>query len=296
MHSKNPFKNNYKFKKLVEIFPPLASFVFTNKYGTETIKFENVDAVLALNAALLKLHYHVDWTIPEGNLCPPIPGRLDYLLHASELIPNKKLNLLDIGTGANLIYPILATQHLKWNCTASELDNDSFINAKFLIQQNKSLEKIDLRKQKYKNKIFDSIINEEDEFDLVVCNPPFYKNQHDAANKNRRKAKNLKIKTEKSLNFGGQSHELWYKGGEEAFIKKMVEESVQFKNQVQWFTSLVSNKEHLKNIKRAINKTPATELRIVEMEQGNKKSRFIAWSFKEEKKNALSKELKALNF
>ena len=76
------------------------------------------------------------------------------------------------------------------------------------------------------------------------------------------------------------SNELWYKGGEEAFIKKMAEESVQFKDQVRWFTSIVSQKENLKNIKRAINKTKPTEVKIIEMEQGNKQSRFVAWTFK----------------
>lgn len=281
MHSNNPFQHDYQFDKLVEAYPKLKEFVFTNDHGTKTIRFENAEAVLALNAALLKSHYDIDWSIPLGNLCPPIPGRLDYLLHASELIPIKKLRLLDVGTGANLIYPILASQHLKWDCVASELDNESYVNAKILIKQNKHLENIELRKQKYKNKIFETIIQEDDHFDLVVCNPPFFKNQYDAANKNKRKNKNLKLENTTSLNFGGQSHELWYKGGEESFIKKMAEESVQFKNQIHWFSALVSNKEHLKNIKRSINKTLPAKVRIIEMEQGNKKSRFIAWTFRQ---------------
>ena len=279
MHKQNPFSKDYNFKELIQALPTLKQYVFTNDHGTKTIKFENNKAVLALNAALLKKHYNVDWTIPEGNLCPPIPGRLDYLLHAAELLPTKKLHLLDIGTGANLIYPILATRHFNWDCTASELDNDSLANAKSLVQNNKNLGKINLRKQKYKYKIFETIIQPDDRFDLIVCNPPFYKNQHEAAKNNQRKAKNLNLRTEKTLNFGGQSNELWYKGGEEAFIKKMIEESIQFKNQVQWFTSLVSNKEHLKNIKRSINKTLPQEFRIIEMDQGNKKSRFVAWTF-----------------
>ncbi len=241
--------------------------------------FENNKAVLALNAALFKLHYNIDWSIPEENLCPPIPGRLDYLLHASELIPDKKLHILDIGTGANLVYPILATQHFHWTCVASEVENLSLKNATLLIKNNKTLQKIHLRKQKYKNKILETIIQSDDQFDLVICNPPFYKNRHEAAAKNIRKVKNLKLDIKNTLNFGGQSNELWYKGGEEGFIKKMVEESVQFKNHVHWFTSLVSNKDNLKNIKRSINKTLPKEVKIIEMEQGNKKSRFVAWSF-----------------
>ncbi|MDA3853276.1 MAG: RlmF-related methyltransferase, partial [Bacteroidales bacterium] len=109
--------------------------------------------------------------------------------------------------------------------------------------------------------------------------PPFFKSRQEAEKMNQRKQKNLKLAEKDSKNFGGHSNELWCKGGEEAFIKKMAQESVQFKNQAHWFTSLVSEKDKLKDIKRAINKTQPTEVKIVDMEQGNKISRFIAWTF-----------------
>ncbi len=279
MHSKNPFIDDYPFKKLVRISPELQSFVFTNEYGNETIKFSDKEAVKALNKALLKANYNIDWHIPEGNLCPPIPSRLDYLLHVADLIDEEKMHLLDIGTGANLVYPILGKCHFGWQCTASEVNLDSLQNAQQIIDLNPSLKEIELRHQKYKTKIFDSLIQPNDEFDVVVCNPPFFKTKTNAQQNNQRKVNNLQLKEKDTLNFGGRSNELWYKGGEEAFVKKMAEESALFKNQVRWFTSLVSKKEHLKNIKRAINKTQPTEVRIVDMEHGNKKTRFIAWTF-----------------
>lgn len=280
MHPKNPFKNDYDFNILIKHYPPLNDFVFENAYGNKTIKFANKDAVKALNTAILKNRYKIDWNIPNTNLCPPIPGRLDYLLHIADLIPNKELKLLDIGTGANLIYPILGTCHFNWRCTASEVEMASLEHAQSIINKNTALNTIELRRQKYKNHILEHIIQPEDNFDVVVCNPPFFKNSSDAQKQNQRKVKNLNLKEKDTLNFGGRSNELWYKGGEEAFVKKMATESANFKNQVQWFTSLVSQKEHLKNIKRAINKTQPTEIRIVDMAQGNKQSRFIAWTFR----------------
>jgi 23S rRNA (adenine1618-N6)-methyltransferase len=279
MHAENPFMKAYNLTLLGQHHAPLKEFVFNNKYGNESIDFADRQAVIALNAALLKTYYGVSWQIPANNLCPPIPGRLDYLLHIADLIPKPKLRLLDIGTGANLIYPILASCHFNWDCVASEVDKNSFKSAQEIIQKNKELHKIDLRFQQYKSKIFAHIIQPQDVFDVVICNPPFYKNQYDAQQKNQRKVKNLQLKSKDALNFGGCSNELWYKGGEEAFIKKMIAESEDFKAQVHWFTSLVSRKEHLRNLKRAINKTSATQVKIVEMEQGNKKSRFIAWRF-----------------
>lgn len=281
MHPNNPFVKDYDFDRLIVHYPALREFVFKNDYGNKTIKFGDHQAVKALNIALLKFHYGLDyWSIPPNNLCPPIPGRLDYLLHIQDLIPKKKLRLLDIGTGANLIYPILGTCHFDWQCTGSEVALDSLDNAQQIIDKNILLKSIELRQQRFKNSILEHVVSPEDRFDVVVCNPPFFKNRSDAQLRNQRKVRNLQLKEGRANNFGGLSNELWYKGGEEAFIKKMVSESVLFKTQVQWFTSLVSQKEHLKNIKRAINKTDPTEVQVIDMEQGNKKSRFVAWTYR----------------
>lgn len=280
MHPKNPFFKDYDFELLIQHYAPLNEFVFVNTYGSTTIKFGDKQAIKALNTGLLKAHYGIDWDIPEHNLCPPIPGRLDYLLHISDLFVKHKIRMLDIGTGANLIYPILASCHLKWECAATEVDRDSLRNALEIINKNSCLKGIDLRPQPYKNNILENVIKPDDIFDVVVCNPPFFKNRHDAQAKNLRKTKNLGLDEKESLNFGGHSNELWYKGGEEAFIKKMIGESVGFIEQVHWFTVLVSQIEHLKNIKRAVNKTNPAEVRVVPMALGNKKSRFIAWRYR----------------
>ena len=281
MHPKNPFNISYDFDSLIKQHPPLSNFTFVNKFGNKSIQFSDQKAVKALNAGLLKSHYGLDyWDIPDNNLCPPVPGRLDYLLHIADLIPKTELRLLDIGTGANLIYPILASCHFGWNCTASEVDKDSLKNAQEIIDKNSKLGKVNIRPQQFKNSILEHIILPNDDFDIVICNPPFYKNRFEAEQKNRRKSKNLNLNEDEGLNFGGRSNELWYKGGEETFIKKMISESLQYKEQVHWFSALVSRKENLKNIKRAVNKTLPTNFKIIEMEQGNKKSRFVAWTFR----------------
>ncbi len=280
MHPKNPFNTGYNFDILVEKHPPLKPFVFENQYGNKTIKFANSEAVKALNTALLKSYFGIEyWNIPDNNLCPPVPGRLDYLLYVADLIPKKDIHLLDIGTGANLIYPVLATSHFNWKCTATEVNLDSLSNGLKIINKNSLLQKIELRHQQFKRSILEHIIQPDDYFDVVVCNPPFYKTRSDAERHNRRKHQNLKLIEENTQNFGGLSNELWYKGGEEMFIKKMAEESVLFKDQVHWFTAIVSQNDNLKNIKRAVNKTNPSEVKMVEMEQGNKRSRFIAWTY-----------------
>ena len=279
MHPRNPFKKDYDFDELIKYEIDLEKFVFINKFGNQTIPFSNKQAVKALNSALLNFHYDIEWDIPKYNLCPPIPGRIDYLLHISDLVNKEDVKLLDIGTGANLIYPILGTCHFKWDCTASEIEYGSLKNAQLIIDNNDALKGIELRKQTVQNNILVNIIEPNDQFDVVVCNPPFFKNEMDAYDKNQRKVKNLKLKEDETLNFGGLSNELWYKGGEEAFVIKMAIESVKFKSQVKWFTSLVSQKYNLKPILRVLNKIEPTEIKVVEMELGNKRSRFVAWRF-----------------
>lgn len=279
MHPKNPFKKEYDLDELIKHNAELDNFVFVNNFGNLTIPFANKQAVKALNSALLKSNYGIEWDIPKYNLCPPVPGRLDYLLHVSDLVNKENVKLLDIGTGANLIYPILGTCHFKWKCTASEIEYASLKNAQIIIDNNDELKGIELRKQTVTNNILVNIIKEDDNFDVVVCNPPFFKNEMDAYDKNQRKVKNLKLEEDETLNFGGLSNELWYKGGEEAFVIKMAIESVKFKSQVKWFTSLVSQKYNLKPILRVLNKIQPVELKVVEMGLGNKQSRFVAWRF-----------------
>jgi len=59
----------------------------------------------------------------------------------------------------------------------------------------------------------------------------------------------------------------------------MINESVDFARQCVWFTSLVSRKENLPDLRRALEEVGAVQVRIIDMAQGQKQSRFIAWSF-----------------
>lgn len=281
MHKKNPFATDYDFDNLVKHNDALAKYVFPNKQGTKTIKFGDQRAVKALNKALLKTQFDVHWDIPKGFPCPPIPGRLDYLLNIADLLPEKEIKMLDIGTGANMIYPILGTRHFGWHCTASELNPDSIKHAAQIIANNPSLSSVELRVQSDPKLILENIIQPDDNFDVMVCNPPHFKSLEDAQKHNQRKVRNLSSKKREKLNFAGRSNELWTPGGEAAFIQTLAEESVQFMDQVGWFTSLISRNDSVRGITEMIDAIPRTEVKVVEMTQGIKASRFVAWRFKE---------------
>ena len=282
MHPDNPFNKNYNFNQLVHAYPKLESFIVPGKFARKSIDFSNPEAVEALNTALLAWQFEVNWTLKPGHLCPAIPGRFDYLLYVHDLLQepaDRRVELLDVGCGATLIYPLLATAAFNWKATASDVDKEALSYAKGLVRMNKNMLGTRLRRQPFKRHIFEHIIEKDDYFDAVVCNPPFYKTKSEAERSNARKNKNLHGESADHRNFGGSANELWYKGGEEAFLKTMALESATFKDQVGWFTTLVSKKEHVKVLKRFINKGAPSEIRVVEMDHGNKQTRFVAWTF-----------------
>lgn len=284
LHPKNIHNSRYDFAALCKTNPHLNQFVALNQYGDYSIDFANPKAVLTLNKTLLAHHYGIqNWEIPKNYLCPPIPGRADYIHYLADLLGDKEnINGLDIGVGANCIYPIIGVSVYNWKFTVSDIDPISIQSAENIVNSNEKLKNnITIKLQKNKHNIFAGIIEPNDKFDFTMCNPPFHKNVQEALTGSNRKVSNLTKQktTNATLNFAGQSNELWCKGGELAFIKKMITQSEQFKTNCLWFTTLVSKKENLKDIYRALKKVNALEVKTVEMKQGQKTTRFVAWSF-----------------
>ena len=290
-HPKNKHTGNYDFKSLVKVNPELAPFVNINTHGIETIDFANPEAVKMLNKALLMQYYGLkNWDIPKGFLCPPIPGRAEYIHYAADVLEDTygtlqtkhKIKVLDIGIGANCIYPIIGVSEYDWKFVGSEVDKQAFEAATDNINSNQKLkENVAVRLQTSKRNIFKNIIQPEEQFDITICNPPFHSSEEEASKGTIRKNKNLGISDAKkpTLNFGGVNNELWCEGGELAFISNMIYESVHFKTQVKWFSSLVSKKDNLKPLLSHIKKTKAT-YQIIEMKHGNKVSRILFWTYK----------------
>ncbi len=282
MHSRNRFQGNYDFKKYTQALPELVRFVVT-KFDRETIDFADPAAVKALNRAILISDYGIKyWNIPDTFLCPPIPGRADYIHTVADLFNGKtdpSIRVLDIGVGANCIYPLIGNAEYKWKFVGSDIDQDSLKNAQDIISKNNLSNEIGVRLQNDKTRFFNGIIKDNEKFHLTICNPPFHASAEDARAGTERKWKNLGEKL-KGLNFGGKSNELWYTGGEKAFVTSMIRESKSFAGQCHWFTTLVSKDTNLKDFEKEIKLIGAVETKILKMEQGQKKSRVLAWTFR----------------
>lgn len=295
LHPRNKHRSRYNFKHLIAASKELKNYVFKNEHNEDSIDFADQSAVKALNKSLLKYFYNISqWDIPKDSLCPPIPGRADYIHYVADLLgsSNKgkipkgnKINVLDIGVGSNLIYPILGHQEYGWNFVGSDIDPLSIDSAKRIIDANKPLQgAVEVRLQNSKMGIFRGIVGGKEHFDVTICNPPFHSSLKEAEQGTRQKWRNLGAEKEMKhvLNFGGNKAELWCPGGERAFIEQMIVQSAQISDQCLWFTSLVSKSANLKSIYSALVNAKAFEVTTVQMSQGQKISRFVAWTFHDE--------------
>ena len=238
-------------------------------------------------------HYYgiKNWEFPDDNLCPPIPGRADYIHHVADLLADNnlsnipkgdKVTCLDIGMGASCIYPLIGAVEYGWKFIASDIDEKSIKSAKKIINSNSLIkDNIECRLQKNKNLIFKNIINEDEKIDLIMCNPPFHSSKEEAQKSTLRKLRNLSDKKLKKthVNFAGVSNEIIFKGGEIKFLENIINESKKYSKNCYWFSTLVSKQTNLKRTYKLIDKTGAYFIKTIPMGTGNKTTRIVAWTF-----------------
>ncbi len=63
------------------------------------------------------------------------------------------------------------------------------------------------------------------------------------------------------------------------FIQKIMTESKLFEKQIMWCTTLVAKEAHLPKLQRKLAKLEPKEVKVIQMGQGNKQSRILAWTF-----------------
>lgn len=292
LHPRNKHRQAYDFIELISVYPALQPFVAKNAYGDISINYSDPEAVFALNKALLMSYYNIKrWAIPDGYLCPPVPGRADYIHHLADVLAasnegviprGEDVNCLDIGVGANCIYPIIGVAEYAWSFVGADVEPEAVGSANDIVHQNQILKgKVDIRLQAEKRNYFRGIIGADERFDLTLCNPPFHSSAQAASDGSRRKLSSLQKKEVNNvvLNFGGKSQELYCAGGEERFVKNMITQSKEYAKSCFWFSSLVSKKDNVRPLKVALKRAGATEVKMIPMSQGTKKSRFLVWTF-----------------
>lgn len=291
LHPRSKHNKLYDFTELIKFDKNLSNFIIKNPKGINTIDFSNPKAVKALNTAVLAKEYKVGyWSIPEQNLCPAIPGRADYIHYLADLLTNSNdavpptgngIKILDIGTGASIVYPLIGASVYDWNFVGSDICQESINNAKVILKKNPHFQsKIKVRLQNNPRNILKGIIQKEEYYNAVMCNPPFFKSLEDYQKQSTRKSKALSSTAQgSSTNFSGNANELFCKGGEKAFIENYIYESIHFASQVGWLTTLVSKSDNLDFLIRLLKRIKVSNYQVINMGHGNKVSRILAWQF-----------------
>lgn len=295
MHPRNRYARPHDFPALARVAPALADHFILTPDGRTSINFGEAAAVRLLNKALLLQDYGLKfWDIPAGNLCPGVPGRLDYIHTLADLLEEarpqvqrrdkqQRVRGLDVGTGASLIYPILAVGEYGWRMVGSDVDATALKVAGAIAKFNPALKgKVNLRAQPDTKAVFHNVISPNDYFDFTMCNPPFFESAEDARLAAKQKWEKLGVAASTdspTLNFGGQANELWTAGGEPAFLRRMIRESVDFAGQVGWFTTLVSRKGYLKIGEIEFQQLGITNFKTLGIGGGGKVRRVLCWRF-----------------
>lgn len=292
LHPRNLHTAGYDFKRLTDANKDLAAYLVETPTGNTSIDFANPLAVFELNKSLLKVYYNIDnWSILKGSLCPAIPGRADYMHYLADLLASdnngeipkgEQVKILDIGSGSSAIYPILGQRLYGWSFVGTDIDENAVNHARNIVKSNAALKKqIVFQLQDNSQHVFESIIQKDDHFDAVVCNPPFFKSREENWERTTRKFHNLTKNPEKIpvQNFAGHPNELWCEGGEKQFVRNMIYESMKFKKQLGWITSLISDKDNLKPLVAVLEYNKASKVEIIKTAQGNKVGRILAWKW-----------------
>jgi 23S rRNA (adenine1618-N6)-methyltransferase len=294
-HPRNKHQGHYNFLQLADCCPSLQPYLITKQDQQISIDFSNPSAVKILNEALLRSFYHLNsWSVPEGYLCPPIPGRSDYIHYLADLLQESGFSLttsrsppilgLDIGVGASCIYPLIGWCEYGWHFVGSDISSLAIEHAQRILRENQQLSQfIHLRLQE-STSILANLLKPKDRFDFTICNPPFYSSLKEAQQENKQKWKGLNTNNRLSIsnshfNFGGSNQELFCEKGELGFLNQMIKESCLISKKIFWFTSLVSKSEHLKRLTSTLQGMKVFDFKIIEMAQGQKKSRILAWTF-----------------
>lgn len=293
LHPRNRHRHGYDFAALAAADAELAGKLRPGPDGAPGIDYADPEAVRALNRALLAVDYGIaGWSLPAGALCPPVPGRADLIHHLADLLAEEnggtvprgpQVRALDIGTGASLIYPLLGLAEYGWQFVGTDVDGAAISAATRLLAGNpEAAAAIVVRRQVAARHILTGILRGGEHFDVTLCNPPFYDSPAAAAAASGRKWRQLGKPPAGGgapRNFGGSDGELWCPGGERAFVSQLIEESARIRRRCLWFSSLVSRAEHLRPLEAALAAQHPCATRVIEMRQGQKQSRLLAWTF-----------------
>jgi 23S rRNA (adenine1618-N6)-methyltransferase len=284
INKKSIYSNNPPdFVKLAEKYPTFKKHLKRLDDGRVTLDWKSNDALKELCRVLLLNDFGIKyWDTPDGYLVPTITSRSNYIhwihdiLEAEEAEKAEKaeevnaqtVHGLDIGTGANCIYPILGSSIYNWKFKASDINEKAVDVAKTIVKKNKLDNDITIVLQDNPDDIFYNVIQVGEKYDFTMCNPPYFSDDE---------VKHNNPNTICEFN----EKEVYCKGGEYGFITRMIDESVSYRNDVKWFTTLVGRKINLEILYDMLKENNLVDRVIKTTFYQGKMIRWgLAWTFK----------------
>ncbi|CAH0058543.1 unnamed protein product [Clonostachys solani] len=264
------------FKVLGRLDPDLAAVL----KGRE-LDFDDPASVMQLTKTLLKLDFDLNIELPDDRLCPPVANRHNYILWLKNLLdtssyekPGRKAVGIDIGTGASCIYPLLGCTQRPWSFVASDIDAKSLDYARENVKRNELTHRINVLARTQDDPMIPLQDANLSSADFTMTNPPFYASKDEllesAAQKSR---KPFTACT-------GSETEMVTTGGEVAFVGKILDESLELRDRVQWYTCMVGFLSSATRLVERLKKEGIDNYAVTEFVQGSKTRRWaVGWSF-----------------
>ncbi|KAJ5958884.1 uncharacterized protein N7479_006034 [Penicillium vulpinum] len=251
------------------------------------LDFNDPAAVRQLTTTLLQQDFHLKVEIPGDRLCPPVPNRLNYILWLQDLLDSTAGGLhegydrdrevvgLDIGTGCISIYPLLGcATRPRWNFVATDIDLNNLRTSQHNVSLNNLESRIRIIRSDPDGPLFPLEKLGCQTLDFTMCNPPFYTSTDELIKSAEKKER------DPFSACTGVEVEMVTSGGEVAFVKKMIDESLQLRDRVQWYTSMLGKLSSINVLVETLIKHENHNFAVTEFDQGSKTKRWaVAWSW-----------------
>ncbi|XP_014292300.1 U6 small nuclear RNA (adenine-(43)-N(6))-methyltransferase [Halyomorpha halys] len=278
MHPRNPYKKRPDFKKLAIDYPDFRKYAKQDLSGKINFNFKDHGAVWALTKCLLQRDFGLNVEIVPGHLVPTLPLRLNYLLWIEDLLElyrPKNVIGIDIGTGSNCIYPLLAAKKFNWSMLCTEIDVESTKCAIRNVENNYLIDKISV-KAVTEDVILDGAIDEDTFYDFCMCNPPFFADSEELSMESKSRSPSRKPPNNAP---SGVPSELITPGGESVFIARIIADSCILQERVRIYTVMVGKKSTLKPLKEMLRENEACSIATTMFCQGRTTRWGLAWTF-----------------
>ncbi|GBM64651.1 U6 small nuclear RNA (adenine-(43)-N(6))-methyltransferase [Araneus ventricosus] len=117
----------------------------------------------------------------------------------------------------------------------------------------------------------DAMVENVENFDFCVCNPPFFENKDDMRKKSPRMREKLELFAKKD--------EIFSDGGEVSFVKQLLKDSLMLKDRISLYSSMFGKKKSFLEILKELQSVEGISYTKTEFCQGNTIRWGIAWTF-----------------